>query len=84
MLSEIDMSKVTEIGARAFEYCSSLTSVTIRAEKPPTVSGYSFYSTPDTLKFYVPADKVDTYKAANVWSSTTYVNKIEAIPEPEV
>jgi hypothetical protein len=66
---------LTSIGTYAFSGCSILASVTIQAETPPTVYANSFTNTAASLKFYVPAGKVDTYKGAAVWSAT-YASKI--------
>lgn len=69
---------VTSIGSDAFEYCRSLTSVTVLSTTPPTLGSYAFSSTHSNLKIYVPAESVDAYKAATNWSS--YKSKIQAIP----
>ena len=69
---------VTSIGESAFEYCSGLTSVTIEATTPPTLGSYAFDPYSD-YPIYVPAQSVETYKAASGWSS--YEDRIQAIPE---
>jgi hypothetical protein len=82
-LTTVDIgSGITSIQTYAFNGCTALTSVTIRAETPPTVIASSFpVTTNSTLKFYVPSDKVDTYKGtSSVWNSATYVDKIFPIP----
>ena len=70
---------ITSIGEQAFMNCSKLSSVTINATTPPTGLNYSTFSgNASGRKIYVPASAVDTYKAAEGWS--TYANDIEAIP----
>jgi hypothetical protein len=71
-------NSVTSIGEAAFYECSGLTSVTINNSIPPTLGTYAFYNNASGRKIYVPAESVDTYKAATNWS--TYANDIEAIP----
>ena len=57
---------VTNIGISAFGDCKSLTSVTVEATTPPTL-GESAFQGVSGCKYYVPAESVDAYKAANVW-----------------
>ena len=70
-------STITRIDNAAFDSCSSLTSVTVNATTPPTLYAAAFDNT-NNCPIYVPAASVDTYKAANGWS--TYASRIEAIP----
>ena len=72
-------NSVTHIGDIAFENCTSLTSITVNASTPPTLGGYAFDAT-NNCPIYVPAESVDTYKAATNWS--TYSSRIQAIPTP--
>jgi hypothetical protein len=69
-------STITSIGDRAFNGCDGLTSVTIKATTPPTL-GQSAFNNTNNCPIYVPAASVDTYKAANGWS--TYASRIQAI-----
>lgn len=71
-------NSVTSIGEYAFFYCNSLTSVTIEAPTPPTLGINAFEDTND-CPIYVPAESVETYKAASGWSS--YASRIQAISE---
>ena len=71
-------STVTQIGNQAFRYCSKLTSLTVQRTTPPTLGTNALQSTSANLVIYVPAEAVDTYKAASGWS--TYASQIEAIP----
>ena len=69
-------STITSIGDYAFNNCSSLTSITCLSTVPPALEdyGHSFDNTND-CPIYVPAESVDTYKAA--W--TRYASRIQAM-----
>ena len=68
-------NSVTEIDS-AFNDCTSLTSITGLATTPPRASTM-FTGTPISV-IYVPAESVETYKAASGWKG--YARKIQAIP----
>ena len=70
---------VNLISGMAFYSCSSLTSLTVLAITPPALIQGAFDGTSNDLIIYVPAESVDTYKAAENWSS--YEGKIQAISE---
>lgn len=70
-------SSVTSIGTGAFQSCSGLTNITINATTPPTLGSNSVFSS-SSCPIYVPAESVDTYKAASGWSN--YASRIQAIP----
>ena len=70
-------NSVTSIGIYAFANCSCLTSITCEASSPPICSGTSFYKVNNSIPVYVPANSVDTYKAADEWKN---FNNIKAIP----
>jgi hypothetical protein len=72
---------VTSIGDSVFYQCSGLASVTVlRETEPLTTLGRSvFLYGSNSLRIYVPAAKVDAYKALANWS--TYASKIDAISE---
>jgi hypothetical protein len=76
---------ITSIGAYAFNNCASLDSVTIRAVTPPAVNANSFGNTSASLKFYVPAGSVETYKNSSDSGKTAwkdvYASRIYAIPD---
>lgn len=71
-------STLTTLGQRAFYQCYALETVICKAVTPPTISSQSLPGTSYVQHIYVPAESVDTYKAASGWSS--YASKIEAIP----
>lgn len=71
-------STLSEIGNYAFDYCTSLQVITSKATTPPTLYTNVFRAVNPTA-IYVPAESVETYKAASGWS--TYANVIQAIPE---
>lgn len=68
---------ITNIGMYAFDNCTGLTSITFESTTPPTINNTSLYNT-NNCPIYVPAESVDTYKAASNWS--TYASRIQAIP----
>ena len=75
LLSITIPSGVTSIGQSAFYQCGSLTEMTILATTPPTLGSMAFGFSINT--YYVPAESVDTYKAASGWSN--YADKIQPI-----
>lgn len=72
-------SSVNSIGQSAFSGCISLTSIVVERTTPATLNSNAFNNT-NNCPIYVPAESVDTYKAANNWS--TYASRIQAIPSP--
>ena len=68
-------STVTYLGA-AFSNCNNLTSITCEATTPPELESDFEYVT-NLAHIYVPAESVNTYKAATIWSD--YASIIEAI-----
>ena len=64
------------INSNCLSGCSKLTTVIIHATTPPQIYTTTF---PAGANFYVPANSVDAYKAADIWS--TYASRIFAIPE---
>ena len=66
----IILNRVTSIGSFAFQYCSSLTSVTCMATTPPSISSNVFLSVDcSTIPLYVPAQSVGLYKEADHWKN---------------
>jgi hypothetical protein len=70
-------ASVTVIGNNAFQYCTSLASVTIYAPALTYYGRNAFDSNANDRKIYVFSDCVDTYKSADNWSS--YTNGIQPI-----
>lgn len=72
---------VTSIGNGAFYYsgygAAHKKTITINATTPPTLGTDVFYNT-NLTAIYVPAESVETYKAASGW--TLYADRIFAIP----
>ena len=67
-------SGVTELGEFIFDKCSGLTEIIMLPTSPPTLR----YSLGDaTCPIYVPAESVNAYKSANIWSG--YASRIQAI-----
>ena len=70
-------NSVTTIGNVAFLGCSRLTILTIENATPPVVEGFTFEKVSENITIYVPAESVEKYKTARVWSE--YADKIKAI-----
>lgn len=58
---------IERIGARAFEGCSRLASVTVYALTPPMLDSNVFRNVPEGLVAYVPAGAIALYQEANGW-----------------
>ena len=69
-------TSVSTFGVFALYNCTSLESITINATTPPTLTSYSIYNT-NNCPIYVPAQSVQAYKEASVWSD--YASRIQAI-----
>jgi hypothetical protein len=77
-LTSIILPQSIKYMVRPFEGCVSLTSVTVNAAAPPDLYSHDVFSdAPGTLKIYVPASSVNTYKTDEDWS--IYASKIQAI-----
>ena len=61
-------NSVKTIEDRAFYDCSALTEITVLAIVPPTVKGDAFYNISRNIPVYVPAEALESYKTADVWS----------------
>ncbi|MDR3114837.1 MAG: leucine-rich repeat domain-containing protein [Treponema sp.] len=55
------------IGAYAFKDCIRLKRVIVRAEVPPALNGGAFSGVNEEFTIYVPANKVEAYKAMTGW-----------------
>ena len=82
LLNNLVFPNITSIMNGAFQNCTSLTSLTIYTNSVCTLNNVdAFNDTPiasGTGYIYVPAELVDSYKAATNWS--TYASQIVAIP----
>ena len=86
-LTTVNFPVATSIGDSAFNGCTALTTLILRSGTMATLSSTNaFNNTPiasGTGYIYVPAALVDSYKAANKWS--TYANQFRAIEDyPEI
>lgn len=68
-------ANISVIESQSFIDCTSIPSLTIRRVEPPALE-FAVFS--GTFPFYVPAEAVNTYKAASGWSD--YASRIFAIP----
>lgn len=68
-------SGITSIGDKAFYDCKKLTTIICEAANPPELGGYILSVNPN-LQIKVPANAVEAYKAAPIWS--TYAPYITA------
>ena len=69
-ISSIELpSGLKTIGAGAFYNCDFLKSITVHATTPPTIQSTTLISVPSDCVIYVPAESVNTYKAATNWSA---------------
>ena len=68
-------SNIKGIGLGVFYDCSSLTTMIFLSVVPPTLGAAPIPT--NVINIYVPAESVDAYKTASVWSS--YADKITAI-----
>ena len=74
-------ASVTSIGSRAFNNCSSLTTIVMEGTTPPTLANTNAISTATTA-IYVPDESVSTYQGATNWSN--FASIIKPISEREV
>ena len=69
-------SCITTIETSAFANCTSLATMTIKADTPPTLAS----ALPSSLTaIYVPANSVDYYKTATNWSTFAEIIQAEAV-----
>ena len=83
-LTTVDLSAAPSIGGSAFYNCSNLKSLILRSAAMATLSNASAFSgtpikSPGTGYIYVPAALVDSYKAADNWS--TYANQFRSLED---
>jgi len=70
-------NSVTAIDEAAFFDCTGLTILTIEKATPPGIYAHILSGVAKNTTIYVPAESVEKYKAAEVWSE--YADKIKAI-----
>lgn len=71
-------ASITYIASTSFSGDSALTGITILATNPPTLQNVSAFEYTNDCPIYVPANSVNSYKAASVWSGLS--SRIQAIP----
>lgn len=64
-------ASVERLGYRAFANCTSLSSITLYAMKPPSLESNVFDGVREGLVVYVPAASLSLYQAAKVWQDFT-------------
>ena len=62
-------ASVTSIGASMFSNDYALSELHLKGTTPPTIGSLTFSTAPADIAIYVPAEAVDTYKAAQYWSA---------------
>lgn len=70
-------NSVTTIEDRTFMNCSSLSRVNIKAITPPATGVYIFQNCSSNIEFYVPAESLETYKAADYWKDLNLLSASE-------
>ena len=71
-LQEIELpAAITSIGQMAFQGCTMLRAINLYSPVPPVLGKQALDGVPADIIIYVPADAVDTYKAAEGWSQYT-------------
>ena len=77
-LSDLDkFSKLTSIGDDAFESCSGLTSLIIKAIIPLTINSNTFHNVNKSISIYVLSESVNTYKSTQYWSEFTNIQQVD-------
>lgn len=62
----------------AFEDCSGLEEIYVKAKTPPTINGDAFYSVPTAFAtLYVPTGTKAAYQVANGWKKFTNIVEME-------
>ena len=67
---------VTSIGYGAFFGCNALALIICKANTPPSCSSSDFYDVKKSIPVYVPANRVNAYKAADGWKEFTNIKAI--------
>ena len=64
-------SSVTSIGNYAFYNCTSLTTMTVLADTPPTLGSSVFTNVIKSIPVYVPCGSMEAYQSGTSWSEFT-------------
>ncbi len=74
-LKGIDLpSTLASLGSYCFAECSAVDSIICRATTPPSANGSTFAGVPEGTTVYVPGESIETYLAADGWSTfSTYL-----------
>ena len=76
---------VTEIDGNAFYDCTGLTSITCKAITPPLMRALEvFYNVDTSIPLYVPAESIESYKAAFQWKDFTNILPIPGTETEDV
>ena len=67
-------STITTVGTVAFEKCSNLSGIVIKATTPPALNNTNAFNSTNNCLIYVPDASVEAYKTATNWSS--YASRI--------
>lgn len=79
LLTDIILPETTtSLNSKGFQYCTSISNITIKATTPPTFGSQLFFNANRRPNIYVPSGSVSLYQAASGWSD--YADKIQAIP----
>lgn len=68
----------TSLNSKGFQYCTSISNITIKATTPPTFGSQLFFNANRRPNIYVPSGSVSSYQSASGW--VDYADKIQAIP----
>ena len=71
-------SGITYIGDVAFKFCKKVRSMFISATTPPTVKSWETFDY-TSMRYYVPCESLEAYKAADVWKTKSIYCQPEAI-----
>ena len=71
-------SGITYIGDLAFKFCRKVRSMFISATTPPTVKSWETFDY-TSMRYYVPCESLEAYKATDVWKTKSIYCQPEAI-----
>ena len=65
-------ANISSLSQGTFENCPNLSSITCKAETPPSVGHFeTFYNVNRSIPVYVPVSAIDAYKEADYWKEFT-------------